>query len=89
MRPYKRPHQALSELSPELRARVERIVHTHIKAVLKFGSPEEPLERIYLEAIEIARLEDQDPNFQDKPGDLNMRHEPRRHYDVYRSPLVE
>jgi hypothetical protein len=75
--------KTLSELAPESRDRVEKLVRTHIEACLRNGSPLENIERVYSEAIEVAAIESRHP---EAKGDYLRDWEPARRYDQYFSP---
>lgn len=71
-------------LTPEERAAANRIIKAHFKACDKFGMAVENLDRVFLEAIEVARLEAAEP-----AAERYSSHEPARHYEQYTTPLAD
>jgi hypothetical protein len=73
----------INNLSKEKRAKVLEIVRRHLVASYKNGCPPESLDRIYLEAVEVAELELRFPEVEPKEP---RTWEPLRRYDQYVSP---
>ena len=69
-------------LQAEKRAKVISIVKQHLRACAKNGCPLESLERVYLEAMEVAEIETKFP----EPAKKFFREWETRHYDQYISP---
>jgi hypothetical protein len=73
----------MNKLSRETRAKVEAVVRRHVAACYRNGFPPENLERVYIEALDVVRMEEKFPDVVDhSPRDW----EPLRHYDQYISP---
>ena len=72
----------VNNLSDAKREKVISIVRRHLRACEKNGCPPESLDRVYLEAIEVAEMEMKFPE-QEKPTFRNWE---ARHYDQYISP---
>jgi hypothetical protein len=72
--------KALNELDETSRAAVDKIVRAHVRACRSNGFAPENLERVYIEAMEIVRLEG--PPKEEAYEQL----EPSRRYEQYRSP---
>lgn len=64
------------------RAKVVSIVRRHLRACEKNGCPPESMDRVYLEAIEVAEMEMKFP----EPERQEFRNWEARHYDQYISP---
>lgn len=64
------------------RAKVIEIVKRHLRACAKNGCPLESLDRVYLEAMEVAEMELKFP----EPKKEFFREWETRHYDQYISP---
>ena len=69
-------------LQGEKRAKVISIVKRHLRACAKNGCPLENLDRVYLEAMEVADIETKFP----EPEKKFFRDWETRHYDQYISP---
>lgn len=74
----------LEKLTPEMRTAADKIIKAHFKACDKFGMPVENLDRVFLEAIEVAQLEAAEP-----AAERYSSHEPARHYEQYTTPLAD
>ena len=48
----------ISQLSPNMRGKVDKVIRTHVAACMRTGSPIENLDRLFIEAVEIVKLED-------------------------------
>ncbi|HEX4949227.1 MAG TPA: hypothetical protein VFZ34_21295 [Blastocatellia bacterium] len=72
----------VNSLSNEKRAKVLQIVQRHLKACAKNGCPTESMDRVYLEAIDVAEMETKFP----EPKKEIFRQWEVRHYDQYISP---
>lgn len=70
-------------LPKEKRAKVLEIVRRHLVASYKNGCPPESMDRIYLEAVEVAELE---MKFPEQPSEERRDWEPVRRYEQYVSP---
>lgn len=70
----------LNRLPAEQRARVDAMVRRHVQACLRQGFQPENLERVYIEAMEIAEMPEEAPAVD------NFRHDGWRHYPQYVSP---
>jgi hypothetical protein len=77
--------RALEALTPEQRDRVEAIVRAHVRACFRNGFPPESMDRVFIEAIEIEKLEAREPKAQAVKRDF----EPARRYTQYISPKSE
>ncbi len=64
------------------RERVDEIIRKHVEACRKYGVPIECLDRLYIEAVEVAKLPEE-------PVRDSSVSEPYRRYRVYDSPKVE
>ena len=73
----------IRQLPEAKRARVERVVRTHLSACHKNGCPLGSLDRIYLEAVEAVDLEARRSG---PPATPFRDWEPARRYDQYISP---
>jgi len=73
----------ISQLTPAIRVKVDKVIRTHVAACMKTGSPIENLDRLFIEAVEIVRLEERCPETR---YEFNPEWEPYRHYDQYSSP---
>jgi hypothetical protein len=74
----------INQLPDKTRAQVDKIVKTHIAICMRYGSPVESLDRLFIEAVEIARLEANVPEM--RTDFTHGGYEPTRHYDQYISP---
>ncbi|MFN0124087.1 MAG: hypothetical protein ACKV2V_26590 [Blastocatellia bacterium] len=75
--------RAFNQLSREKRGKVEAIVRRHVAACYRNGFPPENLDRVYIEAMDVVRMEEKFP----EPVTAETRdYEPVRHYDQYISP---
>lgn len=72
----------VNSLSDDKRAKVIEIVKRHLKACAKNGCPTESMDRVYLEAIDVAEMEMKFPEVKKDP----FREWEVRHYDQYISP---
>ena len=72
----------VNSLQGEKRAKVIDIVKRHLRACAKNGCPLENLDRVYLEAMEVADIETKFP----EPEKKFFREWETRHYDQYISP---
>ena len=72
----------VNSLPEERRAKVIQIVKRHLKACAKNGCPTESMDRVYLEAIDVAEMETKFPEIKKDP----FREWEVRHYDQYISP---
>ncbi|MCI0339272.1 MAG: hypothetical protein L0226_17000 [Acidobacteria bacterium] len=73
----------ISQLSREIRAKVDKVIRTHVEACMKNGSPVENLDRLFIEAVEVVKLEER---LQEPKMDFRINSEPFRRYDQYSSP---
>ena len=74
----------ISQLPESTRDEVTKVVKTHLAACLRYGSPLESLDRLFIEAVEIVKLEARVPEIRMTFTPHNF--EPARHYDQYISP---
>lgn len=74
----------INKLTDEERAKVEKVVKRHVAACFRNGFPPENMDRVYIEAIEIVKLEAQFP--EPEPVKEERNWEPFRRYDQYVSP---
>lgn len=72
----------VNSLPAAKRAKVVSIVKQHLQASERNGCPPESLDRVYLEAIEVAEMEMKQP----EPRKDFQRNWEARHYDQYISP---
>lgn len=72
----------VNSLTEEKRAKVIRIVKRHLRACAQNGCPTESMDRVYLEAIDVAEMETKFP----EPEKKFFREWEARHYDQYLSP---
>lgn len=72
----------VNSLSDDKRAKVIQIVKRHLKACAKNGCPTESMDRVYLEAIDVAEMETKFPETKKD----SFREWEVRHYDQYVSP---
>ena len=71
--------RALARMDTTQRDQVHAIVRDHVTACLNLGAPLENLDRVYIEAMEIARME--------LPEEAaTQAYEPFRRYEQYQSP---
>jgi len=75
--------KVVNNLPKEKRAKVLEIVRRHLVASYKNGCPPESLDRIYLEAMEVAEME---MKFPEQPSNEPRTWEPVRRYEQYVSP---
>ncbi len=73
----------LDSLPPEKRLRVNAIVNRHLKACASQGVAPENLERVYIEAVEVAAIDEKIASAQ--PA-TNHYCEPFRRYEQYLPP---
>lgn len=74
----------INQLSQVHRQKVDAIVRGHVRACRNNGFEPENLERAYIEAMEIVKLEERFP--EDKIVETVGRYDPVRRYEQYRSP---
>ena len=72
----------VNNLPEEKRAKVLQIVKRHLLACAKNGCPTESMDRVYLEAIDVAEMETKFPEGKKE----TFREWEVRHYDQYVSP---
>jgi hypothetical protein len=72
----------VNSLPEEKRAKVITIVKRHLRACAKNGCPTESMDRVYLEAMDVAEMEMKFP----EPEKKFFREWEARHYDQYVSP---
>lgn len=74
----------INKLSDEERAKVDKVVKRHVAACLRNGFQPENMDRVYIEAVEMVRLEEQFP----EPEVVKEEriYEPFRRYEQYVSP---
>jgi hypothetical protein len=72
----------VNNLPEEKRVKVIDIVKRHLRACAKNGCPAESLDRVYLEAIEVAEMEMKFP----EPEKKFFREWEARRYEQYISP---
>jgi hypothetical protein len=77
--------RALEALTPEQRTRVEKIVRDHVRACYRNGFQPESMDRVFIEAIEVERLEAREPRATAVKRDF----EPARRYTQYVAPKSE
>jgi hypothetical protein len=73
----------INQLTPNMRVKVDKVIRTHVAACMKTGSPIENLDRLFIEAVEIVKLEERAPETR---LEYSAEWEPYRHYDQYSSP---
>lgn len=73
----------INQLAPSFRVKVDKVIRTHVAACMRTGSPIENLDRLFIEAVEIVRLEERAPETR---LEYSSEWEPYRHYDQYSSP---
>lgn len=74
----------INKLTDEERAKVGKVVKRHVDACFRNGFPPENMDRVYIEAIEIVKLEEKFP--EPEPVKEERNWEPFRRYDQYVSP---
>lgn len=74
----------INKLSDEERAKVDKVVKRHVAACLRNGFQPENMDRVYIEAVEQVRLEEQFP--EPEPVKEERIYEPFRRYEQYVSP---
>jgi hypothetical protein len=72
----------VNSLPEDKRAKVISIVNRHLRACAKNGCPTESMDRVYLEAMDVAEMETKFP----EPEKKFFREWEARHYDQYVSP---
>jgi hypothetical protein len=72
----------VNSLPEDKRAKVISIVNRHLRACAKNGCPTESMDRVYLEAMDVAEMETKFP----EPEKKFFREWEVRHYDQYVSP---
>ena len=73
----------LDSLPPEKRRRVNAIVNRHLKACASQGVAPENLERVYIEAVEVAAIDEKSDS---SLPTINNNCEPFRRYEQYLPP---
>lgn len=73
----------INQLTPGIRRKVDIVIRTHVAACMKTGSPIENLDRLFIEAVEIVKLEERCPEMR---VEYSAEWEPLRRYEQYRSP---
>ncbi len=73
----------ISQLTPSIKVKVDKVIRTHVAACMRTGSPIENLDRLFIEAVEIVKLEERAPETR---LEYSAEWEPYRHYDQYSSP---
>ena len=73
----------LDSLPPEKRRRVNVIVNRHLKACASQGVEPENMERVYIEAVEVAAIDERTAS---APPSTNQYCEPFRRYEQYLPP---
>jgi hypothetical protein len=74
----------INKLSEAERAKVDKVVKRHVAACYRNGLPPENMDRVYIEAIELVRLEERFPEPEVVKEERN--YEPFRRYEQYVSP---
>ena len=74
----------INKLSNEEQAKVDKVVKRHVAACFRNGFPPENMDRVYIEAVEIVRLEEKFPEPEVIQEERDW--EPFRRYDQYVSP---
>lgn len=77
--------RALERLTEEQREKVEAIVRAHVRACFRNGFQPESMDRVWIEAIEVERLEAREPKASTQKRDF----EPARRYTQYIAPKSE
>lgn len=75
--------KVLTALTPETARRVNRIVHRYLRACEDYGVTPDNLDRVYLEAIEMAKIEGEGFTHEATP---HLGVESSYHYDQYITP---
>lgn len=73
--------RAFCSLSPQQQVTAETIIRDHVRACIKLDVSIDSIDRVWIEAIEIARME------ADEPKPVREWAEPFRRYDHYQSPV--
>ncbi len=73
----------INQLPQATRVKVDQVIRTHVAACRKTGSPIENLDRLFIEAVEIVRLEERCPETR---LEYSAEWEPFRRYEQYASP---
>lgn len=74
----------INKLSDEERAKVDKVVKRHVAACFRNGFPPENMDRVYIEAVEIIKLQAKFPEPEVVQEERNW--EPFRRYEQYVSP---
>lgn len=74
----------INKLSDEERAKVEKVVKRHVAACFRNGFPPENMDRVYIEAVELVRIEEKFPEPEAVQAERTW--EPFRRYEQYVSP---
>jgi hypothetical protein len=77
--------RALEALTQDQRDRVDKIVREHVRACHRNGFQPETMDRVWIEAIEVERLEAREP----KASVVKRDFEPARRYTQYTAPKSE
>lgn len=77
----------VNSLPEDKRKKVEAIVRRHLDACKSVGVEPEYLDRVWIEAIEVAQMEEKFPEL--FVTEAWPESEPHRQYDVYQSPRAE
>lgn len=78
--------KAWQALEPALQRRAEKVIREHVRASRAIGCDLASMDRVVIEAIEIARLDADNP---EPVGTRRIPMEPYWKYDVYVSPVSE
>jgi hypothetical protein len=73
----------INQLPSDTRVKVDQVIRTHVAACRRTGSPIENLDRLFIEAVEIVKLEERCPETR---LEYSPEWEPLRRYDQYLSP---
>ena len=73
----------INQLPQDTRLKVDQVIRTHVAACRKTGSPIENLDRLFIEAVEIVKLEERCPETR---LEYSAEWEPFRRYEQYASP---
>ncbi|MBK6799201.1 MAG: hypothetical protein IPG76_21070 [Acidobacteria bacterium] len=79
--------KVVNSLPADKRSKVEAIVRRHLDACKSVGVEPEYLDRVWIEAIEVAQMEEKFPEL--FVTEAWPEAEPHRQYDVYQSPRAE
>jgi hypothetical protein len=73
----------INQLPQDTRVKVDQVIRTHVAACRRTGSPIENLDRLFIEAVEIVKLEERCPETR---LEYSSEWEPFRRYEQYASP---